>query len=99
MSATIAVVGIKDDRSSNAHRIPLHLQSQGYHIIPINPKLERVPGEAARPSLAAIDVPVRVPRLWLDSRRTTHSVLRRYSERKHRASRGGDGPAQSSRPA
>lgn len=55
---TIAVVGIKDDPSEDAHRVPRYLQEQGYRIQPVNPKLERVLGERAWSSLSEIDEPV-----------------------------------------
>ena len=52
---TIAVVGIKDDESEDAYRIPLYLQEHGYRILPVNPKLSRVLGEPAVASLSEIN--------------------------------------------
>lgn len=57
-SRTIAVVGIKDDESQDAYRVPLYLQRHGYRILPVNPKLRRVLGKRAASSLGEIDVPV-----------------------------------------
>lgn len=51
---TIAVVGIKEGERDDAYRIPLYMQTQGYRIVPINPKLTEVLGEPAHPSLLAL---------------------------------------------
>ncbi len=57
---TIAVVGASADESKAAHQIPRYLQSQGYRIIPVNPRGGEVLGEPVFRSLADIDVPVDV---------------------------------------
>ena len=49
---SIAVVGIKDGESDDAFRVPRYLQAQGYRILPVSPKLERVLGERCVPALA-----------------------------------------------
>ena len=46
------------------HRIPAYLQSQGYRIIPVNPRLSEVLGEKAYPSLREIPVPVDVVEIF-----------------------------------
>jgi predicted CoA-binding protein len=55
---TIAVVGLSDKPDRPSHTIPAYLQEQGYHIIPVNPRLSEALGEKAYPSLR--DVPVAV---------------------------------------
>ena len=57
---TIAVVGASADESKAAHQIPRYLQSQGYRIIPVNPRGGEVLGEPVFRTLADIDVPVDV---------------------------------------
>ncbi|HTD19416.1 MAG: hypothetical protein AUF64_05120 [Chloroflexi bacterium 13_1_20CM_54_36] len=57
---TIAVVGASADESKAAHQIPRYLQSQGYRIIPVNPRGGEVLGEPVFRSLTDIDVPVDV---------------------------------------
>jgi predicted CoA-binding protein len=57
---TIAVVGASSDPSKDAHRIPLYLQSQGYRILPVNPRGGEILGERVFGSLDEIDVPVDV---------------------------------------
>jgi predicted CoA-binding protein len=52
---SIAVVGIKAGASDDAFRVPQYMQEQGYRILPISPKLDRVLGEKCVPSLAALD--------------------------------------------
>lgn len=51
---TLAVVGIKDDPTADAHRIPAYMQSAGYRIVPVNPKLTNVLGEAAVATLTDV---------------------------------------------
>ena len=57
---TIAVVGASADETKAAHQIPRYLQSQGYRIIPVNPRGGEVLGEPVFRTLADIDVPVDV---------------------------------------
>ena len=49
---TIAVVGLTDDPSKPSYGVSEYLQSKGYHVVPINPKLKEVLGERAYPSLS-----------------------------------------------
>jgi predicted CoA-binding protein len=57
---TIGVVGASADEHKAAHVIPSYLQSQGYRIIPVNPKGGEILGEHVYPSLIEIDAPVEV---------------------------------------
>ncbi len=57
---TIAVVGASADESKAAHEVPRYLQSQGYRIVPMNPRGGEIFGEPVFRSLAEIDVPVDV---------------------------------------
>ena len=57
---TIAVVGASADETKAAHQIPRYLQSQGYRIIPVNPRGGEILGEPVFRSLTDIDVPVDV---------------------------------------
>lgn len=57
---TIAVVGASADERKAAHVIPRYLQSQGYRIIPVNPRGGEILGEHVYPSLEEIDAPVDV---------------------------------------
>jgi predicted CoA-binding protein len=57
---TIAVVGASANEHKPAHVIPKYLQSQGYRIIPVNPKGGEILGERVYPSLEEIDEPVDV---------------------------------------
>lgn len=54
----IAVVGASDKETKAAHAIPSYLQSQGYEIIPVNPRGGEIFGAKAYPTLADVDVPV-----------------------------------------
>jgi predicted CoA-binding protein len=55
---TIAVVGLSDNPLRPSHGVAAYLQSQGYHIIPVNPQVESSLGEKAYPSL--LDVPEKI---------------------------------------
>ena len=57
---TIAVVGASNDPKKAGHNIPAYLQTQGYKIIPVNPKGGEMFGETVRTSLADIDEPIDV---------------------------------------
>lgn len=57
---TIAVVGASAKVDRPAHYIPAYLQSQGYRIIPVNPRERELFGQPVHASLRAIDVPVDV---------------------------------------
>jgi signal transduction histidine kinase/predicted CoA-binding protein len=57
---TIAVVGINDKQDRPAYSVPTYLQSQGYRILPVNPKLSEVLGERAFPDLTSLEEPVDV---------------------------------------
>lgn len=57
---TIAVVGASDNPSKAAHEIPRYLQSQGFRIIPVNPRGGRILDEKARASLGEVTEPIDV---------------------------------------
>ncbi len=58
----IAVIGIKDESHPNeaAHSVPKYLHSQGYDIIPVNPKCKTVFGKTCYPSITDVPEPVDV---------------------------------------
>jgi hypothetical protein len=51
---TIAVVGASADQAKEANAVPGYLQSQGYQILPVNPRGGEILGEQAYPSLGDI---------------------------------------------
>ena len=54
-SRTIGVVGLSDREDRPSHRVARYLQSQGYRIIPVNPRLEGpVLGEQPYPDLESV---------------------------------------------
>ncbi len=57
-SRTIAVVGLSGTPHRDSHRVALYLQQQGYVIIPVNPLVREVLGQAAFPDLESIGHPV-----------------------------------------
>lgn len=57
-SKTIAVVGLSDNPLRPSHGVSAYMQSQGYRIIPVNPKIESALGEKAYGSL--LDVPEKI---------------------------------------
>ncbi|MGZ4104979.1 MAG: CoA-binding protein [Actinomycetota bacterium] len=67
---TIAVVGASTDPKKPAHNIPAYLQTQGYKIIPVNPRGGEIFGETVRTSLAEIDEPIDVVDVFRPSEET-----------------------------
>ncbi|RLT39321.1 MAG: hypothetical protein DWI57_10485 [Chloroflexi bacterium] len=66
---TVAVVGISERPDRPAHSVPAYLQSQGYRIIPVNPRLledghATVLGEPVYADLASVPVPVDVVQIF-----------------------------------
>ena len=59
-SKTIAVVGLSDDQSRPSYEVAAYLQSQGYEIIPVNPRLTEALGAPCYPDLHAVPRPVDV---------------------------------------
>ncbi len=59
-SQDIAVVGLSEDPDRPSYGVAQYLKSKGYHIIPVNPRLEEVLGERAYPDLLSIPGPVDV---------------------------------------
>src|SRR6201987_452001 len=55
---TIAVVGLSNSPLRPSHGVAAYMQSQGYHIIPVNPQVEESLGETSYPSL--LDVPEKI---------------------------------------
>ncbi len=54
-SKVIAVVGLSDREDRPSHSVARYLQSQGYRIIPVNPRLEGpVLGEKPYPDLGSV---------------------------------------------
>ncbi len=51
---TIAVVGISDDPERPSHFVASFLESHGYKIIPVNPKLTEWEGKKCYPDLISI---------------------------------------------
>ena len=67
---TIAVVGASNDEEKPGNHIPSYLKSQGFRIVPINPKGGEILGERAYSSLREVDVPVDVVEVFRPSEET-----------------------------
>jgi predicted CoA-binding protein len=57
---TIAVVGASANGAKAANAIPSYLQSQGYRIVPVNPRGGEIFGEPVYTNLRDVDLPVDV---------------------------------------
>jgi len=64
---TIAVVGASSTVGKPGHDIPRYLQSQGYRIVPVNPRGGELLGERAFESLRDVDVPIDVVEVFRPS--------------------------------
>ena len=67
---TIAVVGASADPDKAAHYIPEYLQSQGYRIVPVNPRGGRLLGELVVTSLGEVSEPIDVVEVFRPSKET-----------------------------
>jgi uncharacterized protein len=57
-SRTIAVVGLSNSPLRPSHGVSAYMQTHGYRIIPVNPKIKGALGERAYPSL--LEVPEKI---------------------------------------
>jgi len=53
-SKTIAVVGLSDNPLRPSHGVSAYMQTHGYRIIPVNPKISEVLGERSYASLLKV---------------------------------------------
>jgi uncharacterized protein len=53
-SKTIAVVGLSDNPLRPSHGVSAYMQTHGYRIIPVNPKISEVLGEKSYASLLKV---------------------------------------------
>ncbi len=67
---TIAVVGASGDEDKPGNHIPAYLKSQGFRIVPVNPKGGEILGERAYPSLRDVDMPIDVVEVFRPSEET-----------------------------
>ena len=60
VARTIAIVGLSDKPERDSNAVARYLRSQGYRIIPVNPRISEALGETSFPRLGAIppDVPI-----------------------------------------
>ena len=54
----IAVVGLSNSPLRASHGVAAYMQTQGYHIIPVNPTITDVLGEPSHPSLLDVAEPI-----------------------------------------
>lgn len=57
-SKTIAVVGLSNNSIRPSHGVSAYMQSHGYRVIPVNPRIERCLGEKSYASL--LDMPEKI---------------------------------------
>jgi predicted CoA-binding protein len=63
----VATVGASDNIDKPAGRVPKHLKSIGFHVIPVNPNASEVLGVRAFASLLDVDEPVDVVQVFRPS--------------------------------
>lgn len=49
---TVAVVGLSDNPHRASYQVSAYLQSKGYRVVPVNPRLTEVLGEKSYPTLS-----------------------------------------------
>lgn len=57
-SKTIAMVGLSPNTQRPSHFVASYLQYEGYRIIPVNPRADKILGEKSYPDLLSIPDPV-----------------------------------------
>jgi len=57
---TIAIIGLSDDPEKHSNKVAVYLQSKGFRIIPVNPKLKEALGEKAYPNLLVIPTEIKI---------------------------------------
>ena len=55
-TSSIAVVGVKAGQEDDAYRVPRYMQTQGYDVLPVSPKLRQVLGRSCVARLADLAV-------------------------------------------
>lgn len=60
----IAVVGLSADPSRPSYRVSKYMQQQGFQLIPVNPKYDKLFGEICYPNLTSIPGPVDMVNLF-----------------------------------
>ncbi|GAB6157950.1 CoA-binding protein [Desulfotomaculum varum] len=71
---TIAIVGLSDKPHRDSFQVASYLQSQGYRIIPVHPRVKEVLGEKAYKSLAEIPDQVDLVNVFRKSEETPNVV-------------------------
>jgi predicted CoA-binding protein len=59
-SRVVAIVGLSSKRQRPSYGVGLYLKKQGYRVIPVNPREEKILGENSYASLSVIPEPVDV---------------------------------------
>lgn len=57
---TVAVVGLSDKPERPSYAVASYMQSQGYRVVPVNPRISRVLGEDAYPDLVSIPFEIEI---------------------------------------
>lgn len=63
-SKTIAVVGLSDNPLRPSHGVSAYMQSHGYKIIPVNPRITECLGEKAYASLSDVPGPIDIVNIF-----------------------------------
>jgi uncharacterized protein len=61
---TIAVVGLSSSPLRPSHGVAAYMQSQGYRIIPVNPRVDYVLGEKSYASLLEVPEPIDIVNIF-----------------------------------
>jgi predicted CoA-binding protein len=61
---TIAVVGLSSSLLRPSHGVSAYMQSQGYRIIPVNPRVDYVLGEKSYASLLEVPEPIDIVNIF-----------------------------------
>src|SRR6184192_1968743 len=83
---TIAVVGLSNSPLRPSHGVSAYMQTQGYRIIPVNPRIHGALGEKSYPSLLNIPekidivdeaIQLNIPAIWMQESVINESAAER----------------------
>jgi hypothetical protein len=81
---TVAVFGMSKDPGKPSHYVPVHLQSEGYKIIPVNPSAAEIIGLKSYPGLQAVPERIEILNVFRPSDQVAGIVREALERRRER---------------
>lgn len=71
---TVASVGLSSDETKDSFGVAIYLKRAGFHVIPVNPKADKIIGEKAYRDIVSIPTKVDVVQIFRPSEETSAIV-------------------------